>query len=102
MIPPASMKETHNHSLTASLKVSPAEDLDCSSSDESESEVIAPTQDASQRRLIQKARFEALSVTGARCAYYLRANTLLASLILLLPTTRKSKLPMSPKYPQLS
>ncbi|KAL4761816.1 putative RNA helicase/RNAse III [Aspergillus foveolatus] len=53
------MKETHIRSLTASLKVSPAEDVDCSSSDESESEAIAPTQDASQRRLIQKARFEA-------------------------------------------
>lgn len=102
MIPPASMKETHNRSLTASLKVSPAEDVDCSLSDESESEAIAPTQDASQRRLIQKARFEALSVTGIRCRYHLRANTLLASLIVLLHAMRKPKLPMSPKYPQLS
>ncbi|KAL3439242.1 hypothetical protein BDV09DRAFT_203503 [Aspergillus tetrazonus] len=59
------MKETHNRSLTASLKVSPAEDVDCSLSDESESEAIAPTQDASQRRLIQKARFEALHANRA-------------------------------------
>ncbi|KAL4821319.1 hypothetical protein BDW67DRAFT_172141 [Aspergillus spinulosporus] len=49
--------------------VSLAEDVDCgincSSSDESDSEAIAPTQNASQRRLIQKARFEELLANRA-------------------------------------
>ncbi|KAL5051864.1 hypothetical protein BDW71DRAFT_169667 [Aspergillus fruticulosus] len=45
--------------------VSSIEDKDYFSSDESEVEIIAPTEDASQRRQIQKAHFEALLANRA-------------------------------------
>ncbi|KAL5002120.1 hypothetical protein BDV10DRAFT_202971 [Aspergillus recurvatus] len=45
--------------------VGPTEGKGCFSSDESEIEIIAPTQDASQRRQIQKAHFEALLANRA-------------------------------------
>lgn len=86
--------------LTVYFKVSSIEDKDSLSSDESEVEVISPTEDASQRRKNQKASFEALLVTNARRCIQLKADFLdLPSG--LIPVTRELSPLKIPRYRQL-
>lgn len=80
------------------IQVSPTEENDHSSSDESDIEVVNPADDAFQRRKTQKANFEALSATTIPLPPSLEANVFPGLPSGLMTATRSSNRPRRPSY----